>query len=191
MRRVRESAGFQRLELIGVVALLVLLGGVVVPMARKEMGITRRMRAENDLAAIAGAFERYHEHLGGWPACKEADRPGASVAVSRFMCLYENPGGLATWRGPYLRTDDSPIAARVASPAAETLPLHTSAELSLRVRRDPWGREYRVLWPRDGAASRVLAIVSLGENGVLETTLEDLAASRKGGDDVIQIVNAR
>lgn len=190
MRRSGAFAGFQRLEAVGLVAVLAILAGVVAPMARDEMGITRTMRAQNDLGAIAGAFDRYREHEGEWPSCADANRPGRSVAVSRFACLFEPPVGAKGWRGPYLRTAER--APRRAAPGgADALPLHAVADLSTRVRLDPWGGEYRALWPREGRSARAIVLASVGPNGLLETTLDAAAAGRAGGDDRIEVVRAR
>lgn len=185
--RSRRARAFTRVEAVVLLAILVLLTGVVTPIARSELASARQLRAEADLRAVSEAFTRHYADTGAWPSQADCDagRPWKGD-LTGFPCLFGNTERREGWAGPYLNT-----SVRDAG-GAEVLAETRGSEARGLV--DPWGRPYRIqIHGRNGdmGPSGGIVLYSMGSNGILDTRKDRLLSGEPQGDDVVQIVTRR
>lgn len=109
VRASRES-GFTLIELLVVLAILGLLAAIATPQVVKYLGKAKADTARIEVKNIASALDLFYIDNGRYPTNQEG-----------LKALVEGPSGLASWRGPYLKTKGEPL--------------------------DPWGRPYQYRYP--------------------------------------------
>ncbi len=185
--RRRAVAGFTVIELVVIVTILAVLSGILIPVIGSEIEDARHVRAETDLQVLADAFGAYRKNTGFWPHdynLAPAAIGNAVVELKQFECLYENVHQHPHWHGPYL----------VQGFAAGGGPPHVAGDQPGQGLQDPWGRPFRVRFD-SGTVGETgdpgVTLFSLGQNGVLETSDENLAQGVANGDDVVILVPHR
>jgi len=108
--RLSRQSGFTLIELLVVLAILGLLAAIATPQVVKYLGKARADTARIELKNISSALDLFFVDNGRYPTDQEG-----------LKALVENPGGIASWRGPYLKTKGPPV--------------------------DPWGRPYQYRYP--------------------------------------------
>jgi len=103
---VRAQAGFTLVELLVVLAILGLMVAIVAPQVLKYLGRARVDTAQVEMRNIETALDLYMIDVGRYPTQQEG-----------LAALIANPGTLASWHGPYLKTTGVPL--------------------------DPWGQPYQ------------------------------------------------
>lgn len=108
--QLRRQGGFTLIELLVVLAILGLLAAIATPQVVKYLGRARTDTARIEIKTIASALDLFFIDNGRYPTQQEG-----------LNALVEAPGGLASWRGPYLKAKGAPV--------------------------DPWGRPYQYRYP--------------------------------------------
>jgi general secretion pathway protein G len=88
----RDERGFTLLELLVVIAILGLLIGLVAPAALRQLGNARVSVARQSIERISSVLDMYKLDAGSYPTTEEGLR-----------ALVEQPAGVATWNGPYVK----------------------------------------------------------------------------------------
>ncbi|MFH0945180.1 MAG: hypothetical protein V2A76_08290 [Planctomycetota bacterium] len=164
--RSKNLTGFGLIELIIVVALLAALAGVLTPVLKNEMAVSRESEALASAEKIAEAITRYMEDTSHPPCGKngipeysvlhgEGTIPSglpraASFPIADF--LFANQTGTEGWRGPY----------------------------SSFVKPDPYGRAY-VVTVIGFQSNRPVWVLSAGRNGHIDTRI---FGTKLEGDDI-------
>ncbi|MDB5408911.1 MAG: type secretion system protein GspG [Rhodospirillales bacterium] len=104
------DAGFTLVELLVVLAILGMLVAVATPQVLKYLGRAKVDTAQIEIKSLTTGVDLFLIDVGRYPTQQE----GLSVLVA-------NPGGLASWNGPYLKANSVPL--------------------------DPWGRPYQYRIP--------------------------------------------
>src|SRR3984885_7478233 len=125
-RRGGTEAGFPLLELLVVIAILGLLIGLVAPAALRQLGGARISVAKQSVERLGSVLDIYKLDIGGYPTSDQGLR-----------ALVEQPTGVATWNGPYVK-GNVPV--------------------------DPWNRPYSYANPST-RAGHDYDLCSLGPNG--------------------------
>jgi general secretion pathway protein G len=105
----RSEKGFTLIELIVVLVILGLLAAVVGPNVYKRLAEGRPKIAKIQITDFEGALQLFSFDMGRYPTTAEG-----------LDSLVRNPGGLESWKGPYLAKE---------------------------VPKDPWGRPYAYRCP--------------------------------------------
>src|SRR5438552_2682949 len=108
--RHRKQGGFTLIELLVVLAILGLLAALVTPQVLKYLARAKTDTARIEIKNIGTALDLYLVDVGRYPTQQEG-----------LGGLIANPGGLAAWRGPYVKGNGIPL--------------------------DPWGRPYQYRSP--------------------------------------------
>jgi general secretion pathway protein G len=88
----RDEHGFTLLELLVVIAILGLLIGLVAPAALRQLGNARVSVARQSIERIGSVLDMYKLDVGGYPSSDQGLR-----------ALVEQPTGVTTWNGPYVK----------------------------------------------------------------------------------------
>lgn len=92
-----SQAGFTLLELRVVLVILGLIAAVVAgPQVFKLLGTAKSEAADIQIERIGGALDLYRLEVGRYPTQEEG-----------LSALIEQPPGLETWNGPYLKKADA------------------------------------------------------------------------------------
>lgn len=120
-----SEKGFTLIELIVVLVILGLLAAVVVPNITKHLSKSKEQIARIQIKELEGALHMFAFDVGRYPSSSEG-----------LEALVSNPGGLESWKGPYL---------------SKVLPM------------DPWGKPYVYRFP--GTHGGEFDLLSLGPGG--------------------------
>jgi general secretion pathway protein G len=93
-----DQRGFTLVELLVVLAILGLLVAVATPQVLKYLARARVETAKIEMRSIATALDLYLVDVGRYPSQQEG-----------LQALVANPGGLASWQGPYLKSGASGV----------------------------------------------------------------------------------
>lgn len=93
--RACDEAGYTLTEMLVVVAIIGLISAVVIPQVMGQMGKAQSRAAKLKAQTVAAAVELYSGDVGHFPTKEEG-----------LIALVQQPGGLDSWTGPYLRTKD-------------------------------------------------------------------------------------
>jgi general secretion pathway protein G len=107
-RKEHSEAGFTLIELLVVLAILGLLIAIATPQVIKYLGRAKVSTAQIQIHEMSTALDTFLVDVGRYPTQQEG-----------LQALVQNPGALASWHGPYLKS----------------LPL------------DPWGQSYQYRIP--------------------------------------------
>lgn len=108
--RRHRNRGFTLIELLVVLVILGLLAGLVGPRVLKYLGGAKSDTAQLQIEEFGAGLDLFHLEVGRYPTTDEG-----------LAALTEQPSGLVTWNGPYLKKKTVPP--------------------------DPWGRPYRYRAP--------------------------------------------
>jgi general secretion pathway protein G len=89
-----DERGFTLLELLVVIAILGLLIGLVAPAALRQLGSARTSVARQSIERISSILDIYKLDVGSYPTTDQGLR-----------ALVEQPTGVASWNGPYMKGD--------------------------------------------------------------------------------------
>ena len=148
---ISQRAAFTLLELLAVIALIALLGGIVLGAGRYAIETGRTARARAEIAALGAALDNYQRTLGDYPQTDD----GAQLLQS-----------LIGRRGPR----HAPITVRGQLELARFTTadaLDPFADLGA-VLVDPWGRPYRYVYkvPLSGWRNSSYVLYSVGPDGL-------------------------
>jgi general secretion pathway protein G len=122
----RDDRGFTLLEILVVIAILGLLIGLVAPAALRQLGGARVSVAKQSVERLGSVLDMYKLDVGSYPSSDQGLR-----------ALVEQPTGVTTWNGPYVK-GNVPV--------------------------DPWNRPYSFANP-SSRAGHDYDLCSLGPNG--------------------------
>ncbi|MBV8505674.1 MAG: type II secretion system major pseudopilin GspG [Acetobacteraceae bacterium] len=89
-----DERGFTLLELLVVIAILGLLIGLVAPAALRQLGSARTSVARQSIERIASILDIYKLDVGSYPTTDQG-----------LHALVEQPTGVTSWNGPYVKGD--------------------------------------------------------------------------------------
>jgi len=97
-RRVGRELGFTLVELLVVLAILGLLAAIATPQVIKYLGRAKVETAKIEINNLSVGLDLFLLDVGRYPTEQEGLR-----------ALVEQPSGLATWRGPYIKRAGVPV----------------------------------------------------------------------------------
>jgi len=106
----RRGEGFTLIELLVVLVILGLLAGLVGPQVLRYLGSAKSDTARLQIEELGAGLDLFHLEVGRYPTSEEG-----------LGALVEQPPGLSTWNGPYLKKKQVP--------------------------KDPWGNPYHYRSP--------------------------------------------
>lgn len=93
----QDQSGFSLIELLVVLVILSLLGGIVGPRLLKHVGQAKSDTAALQIEELSAALDVYMLETGRYPTTDEG-----------LNALIEAPVGIDSWNGPYLRKKKVP-----------------------------------------------------------------------------------
>lgn len=180
---MRNQKGFTMVELIVIVAVIAILGGILTPMVIKEIGKSKITRASADMEAVSTAFTQYYVDTGFWPEKYDGSK-NRRAALRAYDCFYDNTKNLSGWDGPYLEKGTDKAGKRVVANKNGT---------TWEGIVDPWGQPFRVIYGKAGGATvgGAISVVCAGPNGKFDTSDADALLGDLSKDDVGEIVTSR
>jgi general secretion pathway protein G len=110
MTLANNQRGFTLIELLVVLVILGLLAGLVGPQVLRYTGSAKSDTAKLQIEELGAGLDLFHLEVGRYPTTSEG-----------LKALVEQPTGVSTWNGPYLKKKYIPT--------------------------DPWGNEYHYQSP--------------------------------------------
>lgn len=110
LTRTNNQHGFTLIELLVVLVILGLLAGLVGPQVLRYTGSAKSDTAKLQIEELGAGLDLYHLEIGRYPTTQEG-----------LKALTEQPTGISTWNGPYLKKKNIPA--------------------------DPWGNDYHYASP--------------------------------------------
>jgi general secretion pathway protein G len=117
----RCRSGFTLIELLVVMVILGLLASLVGPQVMQQLAKSKTKTAQLQIEEFGAALDLFRLELGRYPTTSEG-----------LTALIENPGGMTSWAGPYLRKKV--------------------------IRLDPWGQEYNYRYPGENAEFDIFSL---------------------------------
>lgn len=125
LQRKTRQRGFTLIELLVVLVILGLLMSIVGPRVMKYVSSSRGDTAQIQVEELASALDMYYLEVGRYPSQEQG-----------LSALIEQPPGVESWAGPYLRKSNVPA--------------------------DPWGNDYVYRFPGQNGP---FDLYSLGADG--------------------------
>jgi general secretion pathway protein G len=94
---LEEIRGFSLIELLVVLVILALLGGIVGPRVLKHVGRAKSNTAALQIEDLSAAVDIYMLEVGQYPTTEQG-----------LQALVEAPAGEEKWNGPYLKKTTVP-----------------------------------------------------------------------------------
>ncbi|MFT3828434.1 MAG: type II secretion system protein [Opitutaceae bacterium] len=168
--RRAARAGFTLLELLGVIALVGILAGLVFTAADGARERARRAQAKAELAVLGHALEAFRAAYGDYPVTGSAENdPSAAASADDSPGILFN--ALAGRRGPQGTLGHEGrcfISSGAHAPQRSAWPVVGDTAPVANALLDPWGRRY-LYYYRTGAAwtRRAPLLLSAGPDGAL------------------------
>ena len=182
---MKNNSGITTMEVLVIVAVLAILGGIVTPLVLKEVRQSKFTRVVADMEAISTAFSQYYADTDFWPE-KYNGSTSRKVAFQEFPCLYANTEGLGGWDGPYLKRGVLEDGERVVA-------LREGSSWKGII--DPWGNPFRIVYGRPGSGTGGpkggIAVLCAGPDGAFDTSDRNALAGVPSRDDLLQIITSR
>jgi general secretion pathway protein G len=118
--------GFTLIELLVVLVILGLLAGLVGPRVLRYLGSAKSDTARLQIEEFGAGLDLFHLEVGRYPTTEEG-----------LIALVEEPPGVNTWNGPYLKKKQVP--------------------------QDPWGNDYHYRSPGENG---LYDLYSLGSDNL-------------------------
>ncbi|MDH3890256.1 MAG: type II secretion system protein GspG [candidate division Zixibacteria bacterium] len=158
LAKIRSTAGYSLLELVIVIVIVAIIATVAMKSQTATNDIVRVEETKGELEQLAWAITGNQSLVSGGSRIDFGYVGDVGALPSNLDDLISNPGGLATWDGPYVQDD---FYAAVGGPSSE-------------FKTDAWGRAYQF----SGGAT----IVSTGGGTTitqrLANSLDDLLYNR-------------
>jgi len=110
LKHSHTQRGFTLIELLVVLVILGLLAGLVGPQVLRYTGSAKSDTAKLQIEELGAGLDLFHLEVGRYPTTEEG-----------LKALVEQPAGITTWNGPYLKKKRIPL--------------------------DPWGNDYHYQYP--------------------------------------------
>ncbi len=182
---MRLRAGFTMIEAVVIIAVLAILAGILTPMVIREVAKAKVTRVIADMEAISTAFTQYYVDTGYWPEGYTGNTNEREDLVV-FSSLYQDPGDLAGWDGPYLEKG-------VRAGASYVVAQSEGGQYTGLV--DAWGTPYRVVYGRVGSANAgaggAVSLLSAGPDKVFSTSDGLALRGEASRDDVVKVITRR
>ena len=121
----RKERGFTLIELLVVMVIIALLASLVAPKLFSKLGASKQKAAKAQISLMETALDAFRLDVGRYPTTSEG-----------LKVLWENPGNIKGWDGPYLPKP---------------------------VKTDPWGNPY--IYKSPGDNGKPYELKSLGADG--------------------------
>lgn len=128
-----RERGFTLMEMLVVLVLIGLIAAVAIPQVSRLMGSAKSKAAKIQMETLGQGLSFYQLDNGDYPTTEQGLR-----------ALWQNPGELTTWSGPYVRQE--------------------------RQLTDPWGRSFVYRYPDENGG---YSLISRGADGQEGGTGED------------------
>jgi general secretion pathway protein G len=125
-RRKAREGGFTLMEMLVVLVLIGLIAAVAIPQVSRLMGSAKGKAARIQMETLSQSLTFYQLDNGEFPTGEQG-----------LGALWQRPGDLPTWNGPYVRQEQ---------------------QLS-----DPWGRPFR--YEMENGAFRLVTLGADGQEG--------------------------
>lgn len=181
----RANAAFTTVEIVVAVAILLVLGGIAVPVTAGVMAKAKRNATRNEMAGVARALHGWARDMGLRPAALASGRyPASVVAAGAYnrrlsLDLEQDLSGAGYdlvlrrgWSGPYIGGQDERTDADG----------NGSTDTVRNYQVDAWGRWYDY---RNSAAAgtRTVTLTSGGPDRQLATAADNLVEEVYRGPD--------
>jgi len=194
---MKANKGFTVIELAVVLAVIAVLAAILTPLVTSYIDQARDTRAQNDVRAIAQAFNLYRRDTGQYPIYANDTDADSDTGVEYLI----GAGSLPSTSGGSLWTNLTSTAASLETYLnTNNLGLVTTARggrvtyrgpyLDL-ITGDPWGNGYVVYAQNLERAETTFMgfVVSPGSDGSIETTRDQSGTLTVGGDDIVARIN--
>lgn len=154
--------GFTLMELVVIMAVIIVLGGILLPQVNRVITEAKKSKAKAELEHIKSALLAYKEDVGELPPSgtqtTAAALDGSSTETALLSGGASPPSG---WNGPYIESSIS---------------------------TDPWGNSY-MYEDNDGASGRPISyLLSYGPDGTKDITNPHTTSPSNQDDDIYVIV---
>lgn len=151
---------FTLMELIVVMAVLIVLGGILIPQVNRVITEARKAKAKAELEHIKSAMLSYKDDVGQLPPSGSNPVEGNLDGSTAASALLSNDGS-SGWNGPYIEKS---------------------------IGKDPWGNSYRYE-DNDGTTIRPISyLLSYGPDGAKDVTDPHLTTASNFDDDIYVVV---
>ena len=141
-RRPRNrQAGFTLVEILVVITIIGLIMALVGPRVLNYLSESKAKAAKIQIESFSSALDLYYLDVGRYPSTSEG-----------LAALTQQPGGVQTWNGPYLRTGAVP--------------------------NDPWGHPYIYRSPGEHGSFDIVSYGSDGQEGGTGTAADVVSWTR-------------
>jgi prepilin-type N-terminal cleavage/methylation domain-containing protein len=189
--------GFTLIEVIGAIAVVALLAGIITPSVIKHIDDSKRARAQNDALVIGAALSSFSKDNGGWPTKDSAATFNLILLVGDGNTPTSANAAAANWvLAPAAANADLMayhlINNRPKNVVANAYPL-PPGEIAWRgpyqptLPTDPWGNRYAVNIGNMARANAVW-VLSAGPDGIVQTAFNQAIPANgvltTTGDDI-------